>query len=153
MKRKIAIEVISFLFILLFVYAAVSKVLDIQKFRVLIGQSPVLTPIAGFVSWFVPAAEIVVSLGLAVPRWRYRGLMGAFSLMVMFTAYIISILQFSEHIPCSCGGVLQILGWKEHLAFNVTFILLAGVAIVLFPEKELGPAVVNHGHDQKKRRE
>ena len=130
MKRKIIPEIISILFILLFVYAAVNKLLDVHKFRVLIGQSPVLAPVAGLAAWFVPLSEIAVSVALAVPRWRYAGLLGAFSLMVMFTAYIVSILQFRDHIPCSCGGVLQILGWKEHLVFNVGFILLAAAGIM-----------------------
>src|SRR5688500_4755614 len=115
MNRRIIIEIISFSFIFLFVYAAVAKLLDIEKFRIQIGQSPLLTDIAWFVAWFIPIAEIVISVFLAMPRFRHVGFLGSFGLMALFTAYIISILQFSEHIPCSCGGVLQTLGWGEHL--------------------------------------
>jgi hypothetical protein len=35
-----------------------------------------------------------------------------------FTTYIILILNFSSFIPCSCGGILEKLGWTEHLIFN-----------------------------------
>ncbi|WP_418501821.1 MauE/DoxX family redox-associated membrane protein [Flagellimonas sp.] len=129
--RGIVVEVICFLFILLFVYAAVSKLTDVQKFTVQIGQSPLLTNIAGFTAWFIPIVEIGVSLLLAWPRSRLYGLYGAFGLMVMFTAYIIAILSFSEHIPCSCGGVLEKLGWTEHLIFNIVFIALAAIGILL----------------------
>jgi len=131
MKKTVIIDIICFLFIVLFVYAAVFKLIDVQKFRVQIGQSPFLTNIAPFVAWFIPITEILVALLLAIPRFRLTGLYASFSLMVMFTAYIIVILNFSKHIPCSCGGVLETLGWTEHLIFNVGFILLAVVGVFL----------------------
>ena len=134
MRRQNAIDIICFLFIVLFVYAAVSKLLDLEEFRLQIGHSPLLTDIAGFVAWFIPLTEVVIAVMLAIPVMRLAGLYAAFSLMVVFTAYIISILQFSESIPCSCGGVLQRLGWTEHLIFNCAFILLAFTG-VLFEAK------------------
>ncbi|SFW20771.1 Methylamine utilisation protein MauE [Sinomicrobium oceani] len=129
--RNVIVEIICYLFILLFVYAAVNKLMDVQKFTVQIGQSPLLTNIAGFTAWFIPIIEVIVALMLAWTRTRLAGLYGAFTLMVMFTAYIIAILSFSEKIPCSCGGVLEKLGWTEHLIFNIAFILLALLGIVL----------------------
>ena len=131
MKRSIAIEVISLLFVFLFVYTSANKLLDVYKFRVQLGQSPLLTQIAWFATWFVPLIELVVSVLLVISRLRLMGLLGAFGLMTLFTVYIIYILQFSEYIPCACGGVLQSLGWTEHLIFNITFILLAVIGIVL----------------------
>lgn len=136
MNRKIVVEIISMLFIFLFVYAAVAKLLDVEKFWVQIGQSPILTDIAWFVAWFIPIIEIVISVLLVMPRFRLTGFLGAFGLMVLFTAYIISILQFSEHIPCACGGVLQSLGWTQHLIFNIGFILLAVIGIVLHSREQ-----------------
>ena len=68
MKRSLLIEIIAFLFILLFVYAAVSKVLDYQKFQVQLGKSPLLTAFAGWVAWVIPAIEIIISLALAIPK-------------------------------------------------------------------------------------
>lgn len=131
MKRKITIEIISFLFVLLFLYASFSKLLDYQKFSVQIGQSPLLTGFGDFIPWVVIASEIGVSILLVIPRLRLAGFLGAFSLMVMFTAYIIAILNFSTYIPCSCGGILEKLGWTEHLIFNIFFTVLALVGIVL----------------------
>lgn len=130
-KKETFVEIITFLFILLFVYAAVSKLLDVEKFKVQVGQSPLLTNMAGFIVWFIPGIEILISLMLVFPRTRLIALYASFSLMVMFTAYIIAILNFSETIPCSCGGVLSSLGWKEHLIFNFGFVLLGLVGVVL----------------------
>lgn len=131
MKRKIALEIISFLFVLLFLYASLSKLLDYQKFTVQIGQSPLLTGFGDFIPWVVIGSEIGVSIMLITPRLRLIGFYAAFSLMVMFTAYIIAILNYSTYIPCSCGGILEELGWTEHLIFNILFTALALLAIVL----------------------
>jgi hypothetical protein len=54
----------------------------------------------------------------------------------MFTAYIIAITKFSDYIPCSCGGVLQEMGWGEHLVFNICFVLLALAAILCYRKQE-----------------
>src|SRR5690348_15832063 len=88
MSARTIIEIITVLFILLFVYAAVSKLLDYRKFRVQLGQSPLLTAFVGWVAWIIPAVEILIALLLTTGRCRHVGLYAAFSLMVMFTAYI-----------------------------------------------------------------
>jgi hypothetical protein len=49
--------------------------------------------------------------------------------MTMFTAYIVAILKFSDFVPCSCGGVLEHLGWPEHLILNIAFTVLALIGI------------------------
>jgi uncharacterized membrane protein YphA (DoxX/SURF4 family) len=135
-KKEMIIEIICFLFIVLFVYAATMKLMDVEKFRVQIGQSPLLTAFAPVVAWVIPLSEIVIAGMLAFHRTRMVGLYAAFSLMVMFTAYIIAILNFSQYIPCSCGGVLEKLGWTEHLIFNIGFVLLGIVGIILHSKKE-----------------
>jgi hypothetical protein len=133
MKRKIALEIISFLFILLFVYAATNKLADIERFQIQIGQSPLLTDIAPIVAWIIPGLELAISMLFVWTRFRAIAMYGAFALMVMFTAYIGAILTLSEEIPCACGGVLDTLGWKEHLIFNIGFVLLALCGILLNP--------------------
>ena len=125
MKRQTFIEIISILFILLFVYAATSKLIDYQKFRVQLGQSPMLTSFAGFVAWFIPGIEIVIALALSFSRTRLLGLYCSFSLMTMFTAYIFILTHYSDYVPCSCGGVLQKMSWNQHFIFNIIFLILA----------------------------
>jgi len=115
------VDIISALLILLFVYAAVSKLLDYQKFRVQLGQSPLLTAFAGWMAWIVPAIEIIVSLLLAFSNTRLFALYASFTLMVMFSGYI----------PCSCGGVLQKMSWNQHLVFNIIFVLIAMTGILI----------------------
>ena len=129
--KNALLEFICFLFILLFVYAAMSKLLVFDEFKIQIGQSAMLTPFTSIVAWLVPYLEILIALLILIPRFRLLGMYAAFSLMVMFTAYIFVILNFSNDIPCSCGGVLEKLGWTEHLIFNIAFVILAFIGILI----------------------
>jgi hypothetical protein len=122
---------ISYLFILLFVYAAVSKLMDFQNFQVQLGQSPLLSSYAEYVSFGVIGSELLISIILGIPQYRTYALYLAIALMSMFTSYIIIILNFSAYVPCSCGGILEKLGWTEHLLFNIFFIVSGCVAILL----------------------
>jgi len=138
-NTRILLDSICILFILLFVYAASNKLLDFQKFKVQLGQSPLLTHLVDFTALFIPILEIIISLILCFPKLRLIGLYFSFTLMTMFTLYIISILNFSEHIPCSCGGVLQNMSWKQHLVFNIGFVLLGLFGILIYPRPTTKP--------------
>lgn len=131
-KRKaIVVEVICFLFILLFTYAALSKLMQYQQFVFQIRQSPLLNGFENTVAWLVPSGELVIALMLVISRFRQAGLFASFSLMFMFTIYIAAVLQLDENIPCSCGGILSDMGWTEHLIFNIGFVILGLIGIVL----------------------
>jgi hypothetical protein len=140
-KREILVQSISCLLILLFVYAAGSKLMDHTKFRVEIGKSPLLTAFAGLVAWAIPIIEISIALLLSFTRTRLLGLYASFTLMVLFTAYIGWILRFSPYVPCSCGGVLQKLNWTTHLWFNIFFVGISALGVLIFPY--LDPNKVN----------
>lgn len=141
MKKALTIEIISFLLVLLFVYAALNKLTDFEKFQAQIGQSPLLVTISPVAAWLIPIGELLISAMLTIPRFKLAGMYLAFGLMLMFTFYIIAILNFSDHIPCSCGGVLEKLGWTEHLIFNIayTFIALTGVLLLTRKEEQKEP--------------
>ncbi len=135
--KRIVIEVVSVLYILLFVYAAVSKLLEFENFQVQVGQSPILTAFAGFISVAVIVLELAIALLLSIPKTRVIGLYMGFALMLLFSIYIYLILNYSPFVPCSCGGILENMGWEEHLVFNLGFTLLAVIALYFshHPEK------------------
>lgn len=136
MKRQIAIEIICFLFILLFVYAALMKLMDVEKFTVQLGQSPLLMAFAPVVAWVVPLTELALAGVLIFSRIRLIGLIASFTIMVMFTIYIIIILTFASHVPCSCGGILEDMTWGQHLVFNIFFVLLAVAGVALLDKQK-----------------
>ena len=129
--QNLFLEFICFLYTLLFAYAAVSKLMDFENFQAQLGQSPLLSPFAHLVSYAVIFIELIIAVLLSIPKLRYIALFGAVALMILFTTYIVIILNFSSFVPCSCGGILEKLGWTEHLIFNVVFVVLGVVAIFL----------------------
>lgn len=136
MPRNTGLVIISILFILLFTYSAVSKMLDYEQFKVQLGLSPVLTMFSDWVAWCVPVVEILVVGLLANARFRLTGLYASFGLMVLFSCYIIAITRFSEYIPCSCGGILQNITWNQHLVINIFFLLLGAAGVLLYRDRE-----------------
>ncbi|WP_304343423.1 MauE/DoxX family redox-associated membrane protein [Chryseobacterium koreense] len=126
---KIIPLAVSFFFILLFIYAAASKMLDFENFQVQLAQSPLLSAYAGLISYAVIILEIVVAGLLCFQVTRLIGLYASFALMVAFTVYIYLILHFSDFVPCSCGGILEKMSWQQHLVFNIISVLLAFIGI------------------------
>lgn len=130
-KKNIMIEAICLLHVMLFVYAAISKLLDFENFQVQLGQSPLLSAFASWVSWTIPLVELLIAGLLIFRSTRLWGLISAFNLMVMFTVYIFIMLHYSSFVPCSCGGILEKMGWKTHMYFNLFFVVLAFIAVIL----------------------
>jgi uncharacterized membrane protein YphA (DoxX/SURF4 family) len=134
--KKLFLEFICLLYVLLFVYAAVSKLLDFENFQVQLGQSPLLSAFASWISWLVPTIELLICLLLLIPKWRNMALFAAGSLMMMFATYIYIILHYSSFVPCSCGGILEKMGWTEHLIFNIFFVVLAILGLLIEKEQK-----------------
>jgi hypothetical protein len=61
-NRTVLISIIAKLFILLFVYAASSKLLEYDKFKAQLGQSPMLSSFAPLLVWSIPALEIAIAI-------------------------------------------------------------------------------------------
>ena len=124
-KPSLAIELISGFFILLFVYTALSKFNNLDRFAATLAQSPLLGAASGFFAPAIPVIELLVATLLFVPSRRYWGLVSAASLMALFTGYIGYMLLFSPRLPCSCGGIINGLSWKGHLLYNTGATALA----------------------------
>ncbi len=131
LKKNTIIEVICSLLIILFIYAALSKVSDYDRFTVQLSKSPFITSFSKQLAWGIPAVEILISALLVIRKMRLIGLYASFFLMSSFTAYLLIMLNFSYYIPCSCGGVLEYLSWNEHIVFNVFFIVISAAGAVM----------------------
>jgi hypothetical protein len=130
-KRTTIIETILVLNIILFLYTGISKIMEYTEFKEQLGDSPILGFAATPIALLLPWVEFAVVLLLIVPRWRLKGFYATLTLMVLFTAYIVGLFSIDKELPCSCGGIIAMLSWKQHLAFNSVFILLNALAIRL----------------------
>lgn len=126
------IEFVSYFFILLFCYASISKIMDFENFQIQIAQSPLLSAFSDILSYGILVTELAVCILLIFEKSRKIGLYSSFVLMVSFTVYIYMILNYSEFIPCSCGGILEKMDWKTHLIFNIITVFVAAFAIILY---------------------
>ena len=144
---KIIPLAVSLFFIILFIYAAASKMLDFENFQVQLAQSPLLSAYAGFVSYGVIILELVIVGLLCFHASRLLGLYASFAIMIAFTVYIFLILNYSDFVPCSCGGILEKMGWTEHLIFNIGCVVMAGLAIIAAYPVPLQLSALTHSEE------
>lgn len=130
MKRHI-VHIVSAVFIFLFVYTAVNKLIELGAFKTVLAKSPLFSNYAAIIAWVIPFAELAIAGLLLFPRTLLVGLYAFSGLMSLFSLYIGYMIFFTPHLPCSCGGVLKQLSWREHLAFNICFVVVSVVLVYL----------------------
>jgi putative oxidoreductase len=132
MKKATVTQLICALLVLLYVYTAVSKLADFAEFARQMRGQPLPLPVREVLVRTLPAGELLVAACLLLPRLRTAGLWLSAGLLVAFTVYVLLALAGAfPRVPCSCGGVLRSLGWRNHLYFNLVFLLLNGAALWL----------------------
>ena len=131
MLKQVTIYTIRILFMILFTYAAISKLQDYSHFKFQLGRSPFIQHIAPFVAIALPIGELLIAVLLITQKWYRIGIYLSFFTMLLFTGYIYAMLNYSYFLPCSCGGILNNMDWHTHFIFNiiVTTIALLGIFI------------------------
>jgi len=122
-------QLIASIFVLVFVYAAASKLTASDRFVHVLSESPLVKDYAVIIAWSIPIIEILVSFFLIIPAARLGALLASAALMVVFTSYLAYMVAFVPKLPCSCGGILNHLSWPAHLAFNTLLTALALLGI------------------------
>jgi len=128
----ITVEIISILYVVVFAFTGLTKLMEGDRFFNNLNNSPILPDVIWLpyiISWVVPTLEIAIALLIAIPKTRLKGFYGALGLMIAFTIYVTGIVFISPYTPCSCGGIITLLSWPQHLIFNGGLIILALVAI------------------------
>lgn len=120
---------ISLLLIFLFAYTGSSKLIDSKAFEVVLEQVPLIERGAGVVAILLPLAELLIALLLLFERTRLIGLWASVLLLVLFTGYLVYMILFVPKLPCSCGGVIGRMTWRQHVVFNCVLIGLTVVGI------------------------
>jgi uncharacterized membrane protein YphA (DoxX/SURF4 family) len=125
-------DVIIYSFVILFTYTATSKIQSFKSFTLVLGKSVLIGEYNTLVAWVVPSLEIVISALLILPATRKWGLFSSLVTMVIFTMYLIYMINSGSQLICTCGGVLSSLTWKQHIWFNGFFIALALIGLKLY---------------------
>jgi len=140
-NKTLIIEIIAALFILLFVYTAITKIMNRERFSAVLSQSPLIGTTATILSYLLPIVELAIVLFLFIPSLRVWGFASSLFLMLIFTFYITYMIFFTPTLPCSCGGVLAQMTWRQHLVFNIFFTALAGIGLRLSLKNKLFIAI------------
>ncbi len=115
-------SIISYLLIILWVYAAVVKLADYPAFTGQLKVQPLPEWSLPFLSKALPLGEIGLAVLLLFRKTINLGLLLSFILMLCFTVYVLLALSGAfGAIPCACAGIIGKLPWKEHLIFNIFF--------------------------------
>ncbi|WP_368501890.1 MauE/DoxX family redox-associated membrane protein [Flavitalea sp. BT771] len=137
MKKKLFIDIVSGLCIILFLYTGMSKILDIHHFRWALSRSPLIGQYYAILGYTIPPIEVIISLLLLIsffkdaPRLQKWGLYGSAVLMSIFTVYITYMVELRTDRPCTCGGIISQMNWHQHMYFNTLFTILVFAAIWL----------------------
>lgn len=132
-KKEIGKTIICASLIMLWVYTALSKLSDVEVFISQLNRQPEpISTVAPILIWVVPLIELLTATLLMFKRTQKSGLLLSFFLMLAFTGYVgMAVIGYWEDIPCSCGGVLNQLGWNDHLWFNLFFLGVAATGAAL----------------------
>jgi hypothetical protein len=137
MKAKTLPTVLSAILITLFLYTALSKLLDFEQFRKQMSNQNIPKWSAGLLAWGIVSSEIMAVILLATEKYRLWGLYTSALLMVVFSGYMgLVLLDFFDRVPCSCGGVLNSMNFGAHLLFNLAFLAITILAIALIRKSQ-----------------
>ena len=128
---KNSVKIVCGLLIMLWVYAAVSKWAAFAHFRDQMHKQRLPAILQTALIYLLPPAELVIAALLAFDRTVRMGLYASLALLFAFTVYVaLATFHVFSAVPCSCGGVLETLGWRAHFYFNLFFLALTLGAIL-----------------------
>jgi len=124
--------IINAVLIALFMYTAVSKLIDLSTFRQNLYNQPFPLWVGDVLTWLIPVAETLTVVLLLTAPLRMWGFLTAFGLMLIFTTYVALVYSNAfGRVPCSCGGVIDSMSWGAHLVFNIIFAIISFAGLTL----------------------
>lgn len=137
MKKNWMVDIISSLFIVLFLYTGINKLLNQGLFKFTLYKLHFLNHQQEWIAWFIPVVELLIAASLLIPLFkesrylRKWGMAASLIIMATFTLYVGYMLKYVPDLPCTCGGIIQKMSWHQHLYFNALFTILALTGMLL----------------------
>lgn len=126
MKKADYIQVCRYSLIVLWIYAAGSKLWFYSVFQFQLSRQPLPAWSIPILSWLLPVIELVTVALLCFQRTLRKGFILSFYLMCAFTFYVdLGLIHLFNKVPCSCSGILGKMNWQIHFIFNVFFTIIA----------------------------
>ncbi len=127
-------EGIALVVMVLFAYTSISKWYDWGGTQNAMYNQVFPEWMATLLLYGLPVLELSLAILLLIPKTRLISLWACLICLIGFTGYIGLVLtDVFGRIPCSCGGVISSLGWEAHFLFNLGFVALAIIGILVKP--------------------
>jgi hypothetical protein len=135
-KKEYVMEILTCFFILLFSYAGLRKLVDLNMFvREVWGFSLFGSKTA--VRWefiSLSCVELLVALLLSIPKTRTFGWYSTFILIVALNVAMFYMQQFAKVIPIYYGGIIPGVSFIIHFSFNILTLFLALIGLLRYLE-------------------
>jgi hypothetical protein len=129
-NKKRYIEAIAYFFILLFTYSSLRIFLDYKMFVKEIYGYSVINSVKWGLAVFC-CGELITTVILAIPKWRFLGLVQTFILMSVLNIAGFVILQKAPVIPYFFGGIFPKIDFFGHLFINIALLFIALLGLLL----------------------
>ena len=135
-QRKLIVQIATALLIILWVYTGSSKLLDFDEFRLQLALQTLPVWSKKILLYSLPELELLIGALLVFAKTQHAALWASMILMTVFTGYVgLAIFGGFVHVPCSCGGVIKAMGWKLHFVFNLFFLMLTCMTLLIHHKK------------------
>lgn len=135
--RLWAVEIITALLLVFFVHSAVDNYFNLLSLK---NMLPFYTKNAGQVAWALVIIEVGIGLLLFFPGTRLFGL----TLSLLFLLTLTIIVARNPNSPHFFGGILNYLGKRLYLPFEITMIVFTVIAITLKKWHRTGQSATEH---------
>jgi len=121
-------DLIIYGYVFMYMYTGWAKFMNMTTFIKGNSKIPHLGQYAKAIGYGIPSLEVVLAILLIFPvYWVKRSALWASTLLMgVFTIYLSLMVKFVEKKLCHCGGIIESMGWKTHIAFNIIW-LIAGL--------------------------
>ena len=135
------IKIFTIVLLTLWIPVVLDKIINFEVFKSGIFRQPFDDSYAQVLIYLLPFLEGVAVIFFLIPALQRWAFALSTLLMLAFTLYVGAALAGAwEKLPCGCGSVLSGMTWKQHLFFNLFFLLLSGYGFYLLNPKRSGAA-------------
>ena len=105
---------------IIYFYSGIDKLLNFNQFVNNFSKSP-FSPQLYLVELcaVIIFLEIGFSALLFFEKTKRISLIGFGIISLLFSLYISLMIFYSPYLPCSCGGIIDLLSWNQHLMLTV----------------------------------
>ncbi|MBB5646300.1 MauE/DoxX family redox-associated membrane protein [Pedobacter cryoconitis] len=126
------IIIVTGMLILLWAYAAFSKLFNLAQFQHALMIQVFPRWVGKILVYVLPLSELILVGLLLIPQTRLIGMYSSFFMMGAFTLYVGGVVfKIYDQYPCACGGLFARLGWSNHFKVNIVLTLIALAGVIL----------------------